>query len=174
VRYHIITFLQSDKKYNCTRTFLMSKNVQMCNCPTLIYSASIHCPFYYNCYYMCFLYWNLKVRFGQKLVFSYFRKFSWKFHFLFLQNILAFLQNFVMQIIIFISKLQTSISPSRVKISFQPRIFNMVIILRVGQLHICTFAHRTFLLFENVGMCDHTFCRSLKMCECAIAHFFAL
>jgi len=60
---------------------------------------------------------------------------------------------------------------------------------RVGQSHICTFAHRTFLLSENVRlhifllfknvrmcdrtflalfkkvrMCDHTFCCSLKMC----------
>jgi len=34
-----------------------------------------------------------------------------------------------------------------------------------------TFAHRTFLLFENVQMCDRTFFRSLKMCN---RTFFAL
>jgi len=30
------------------------------------------------------------------------------------------------------------------------------------------------LLFKNVWMCNRTFCRSLKMCQCVIAHFVAL
>jgi len=47
-------------------------------------------------------------------------------------------------------------------------------IVHNGQSHIRTFPHRTFLLFENVWMCDGTFFCSSKMCECAIAHFVAL
>jgi len=60
-----------------------------------------------------------------------------------------------------------------------------MITARVGQSHICTlhiFAlwkcanvrSHILSLLKNVQMCNRTFCRSLKMCECAIALFVAL
>jgi len=48
------------------------------------------------------------------------------------------------------------------------------LLCRVGQSHIRIFAHRTFLLFSKVRLCNRTFCRSSLKCDCAIALFVAL